>query len=61
MARRLTDLMFVSTYWGYEQRWTRQALLPYAGEMAALPGWNGARVEEEIDSVLCQTAVPERT
>jgi glycerol-3-phosphate dehydrogenase len=59
MARRLADLMFVSTYWGYEQQWTRAQLEPYACGMGARLGWSDARTQEEIDTVLCQTAMPE--
>jgi glycerol-3-phosphate dehydrogenase len=58
MARRLPDLMFVSTYRGYEQQWTRGRLEPYARSMGALLGWDDARVREEIESVICQIAVP---
>jgi glycerol-3-phosphate dehydrogenase len=48
MAQRLPDLMFVSTYWGYEQRWTPDTLAPYAAEMAKRLGWDAARILEEI-------------
>ena len=59
LARRLADLMFVSTNWGYEQQWTQLRLEPYARGMAALLGWNELRIQEEIESVLCRTALPE--
>jgi glycerol-3-phosphate dehydrogenase len=59
LARRLPDLMFVSTYWGYEQQWTRGGLEPYAHSMSELLGWDDARIHQEIESVLCQIAVPE--
>ncbi|HVX66772.1 MAG TPA: glycerol-3-phosphate dehydrogenase/oxidase [Bryobacteraceae bacterium] len=58
MAQRLSDVMFVSTYRGYEQQWTRGELEPYARSMGALLGWDEARIGEEIESVLCQIAVP---
>ncbi len=58
MARHLGDLMFVSTYWGYEQQWTRERLEPYARSMGSVLGWDEPRVRAEIDSVLCQTALP---
>src|SRR5206468_864760 len=32
MARRLADLLFVSTYWGYEARSTANTLAPYSVE-----------------------------
>jgi glycerol-3-phosphate dehydrogenase len=56
MAQRLTDLMFVSTYWGYERRWDRESLAPYAEAMGRHLGWDDRRREEEIEAVLC--AVP---
>jgi glycerol-3-phosphate dehydrogenase len=52
MARRLPNLLFVSTYWGYEQRWTVETLAPYAGEMGALLGWNAERTRQEIERAL---------
>jgi glycerol-3-phosphate dehydrogenase len=58
MARRLSDLMFVSTYWGYEQQWDRKGLEVYAREMGGILGWDKERVEQEIEAVLCQSAVP---
>lgn len=59
LARHLADLMFVSTNWGYEQQWTQLRLEPYARGMAACLGWNDARIREEVESVLCRTALPE--
>jgi glycerol-3-phosphate dehydrogenase len=56
MSRRLADLMFVSTCWGYEQQWNAELLAPVAHEMGALLGWSEPRVEQEIELVLCQTA-----
>ena len=35
MARRIEDLMYVSTYWGYEREWTAESLQPYVDAMAA--------------------------
>jgi glycerol-3-phosphate dehydrogenase len=52
MAQRLTDLMCISTYWGYEARWTAETLQPYAAEMGALVGWDAPRIREEIDLTL---------
>jgi glycerol-3-phosphate dehydrogenase len=49
MAQRLPDLMFVSTYWGYEERWTTESLEPYAAEMAKPLGWNAVRMRQEIE------------
>ena len=61
MARRLSDLMFVSTYWGYEQPWDRERLEPYAREMGAILGWDRERMEQEIEAVLSLRAVPDLT
>ena len=37
MAQSLADVMFVSTYWGYERNWTHETLLPFAEEMGPPP------------------------
>jgi glycerol-3-phosphate dehydrogenase len=60
MARRLADLMFVSTYRGYEQQWDREELYTHARKMGELLGWDQGRMQEEIESVLWQPAVPGR-
>jgi hypothetical protein len=52
MAQRLADVMFVSTYLGYEHDWTASALEPYAAEMARLLGWPPERARVEIALVL---------
>jgi glycerol-3-phosphate dehydrogenase len=51
-VQRLTDLMFVSTYWGYERRWTLRELDPYARELGSHLGWNDATIQEEIQRLL---------
>ncbi|MGE5488175.1 MAG: glycerol-3-phosphate dehydrogenase/oxidase [bacterium] len=53
MARRLSDLMFVSTYWGWERRWDVASLAPYARELGRHLGWDGRREKEEVEAVLC--------
>jgi glycerol-3-phosphate dehydrogenase len=58
MAQRLTDLLFVSTYWGHERSWTRLDLDRYARELGRHLGWDDARREREIDAALQATAVP---
>jgi glycerol-3-phosphate dehydrogenase len=58
MACRLYDLMFVSTYWGYEERWTTASLRPLAREMGGHLGWPEERVQEEIQAVLDVLASP---
>jgi glycerol-3-phosphate dehydrogenase len=52
MAQRLPDLMFVSTYWGYEARWTKDTLAPYAAEMGKRLGWDPDRMRQEIELTL---------
>ena len=51
MAQTLRDLLYVSTYWGYERSWTRNSLRPYAAVMAERLGWSAAKIEQEIESV----------
>ena len=48
MAETLADLMFVSTYWGYERRWTRENLSPLAAEMGRHLAWSAERIEREV-------------
>lgn len=48
MAQSLSDLMFVSTYWGYERRWSGETLLPFAEDMARRLNWEEARLTKEI-------------
>jgi glycerol-3-phosphate dehydrogenase len=58
MARRLPDLMFVSTYWGHEAQWTEETLAPYAAEMGKHLGWDASRLRQEIGLVAQLTASP---
>jgi glycerol-3-phosphate dehydrogenase len=57
MAQRLADVLFVSTYLGYEKVWDKEALTPYAEAMAMLLGWREDRVEEEVRLVLRQAGM----
>ena len=59
MARRLADYLLISTRLGYEQRWTRETLLPFAEEMGALLGWSAETQSNEIEHVLNLTALPQ--
>jgi glycerol-3-phosphate dehydrogenase len=59
MARRLSDLMFVSTYWGYEKKWTPDTLRPIAEEMAGYLAWDRSTIKQEIEHVLDLVSVPE--
>jgi hypothetical protein len=48
MEQHLEDYLYVSTYLGYEQRWDRESLLPFANALALQRGWDDARVNQEI-------------
>ncbi len=52
MAHRLADFLFVSTYWGFEQPWTAENLLPVSREMAWHLGWNDSAIQAEIELAL---------
>ena len=58
MALRLADLLFVSTYWGYERAWIEPELAPYAAAMGALLGWDNEKTRSEIDDVLNRLRIP---
>jgi glycerol-3-phosphate dehydrogenase len=60
MAQRLTDFLYISTYLGYERRWTAESLEPYAAKMGRLLGWDARRTEEEIESASKASALPAR-
>jgi glycerol-3-phosphate dehydrogenase len=45
MAQSCADVLFVSTYWGYERKWTRENLAPFEQEIGRLLG----RVEPRTD------------
>jgi glycerol-3-phosphate dehydrogenase len=57
-ARKLPDLLQVSTYWGYERRAEKGWLRPLAEQMGALLGWDAGRVEAEVSGVLGAVALP---
>ena len=57
-ARKLQDLLEVSTYWGYERRANAAWLLPLAKEMGALLGWDTERVDAEVQGFLAAVALP---
>jgi glycerol-3-phosphate dehydrogenase len=58
MAKRLADLLFVSTYWGHERQPTRENLTGPARAMGDLAGWDDDRVRQEIDLVCRIAAIP---
>jgi glycerol-3-phosphate dehydrogenase len=51
-ALSLSDVLHVSTYWGYEQVLTREFLDPIAREMAVLLDWDEATIQQQINSLL---------
>jgi len=52
MAETLADLMFVSTYWGYELRWTRESLMPIAEELGRRLAWDSSKIAAQISAFL---------
>ena len=50
MAETLVDLMFVSTYWGYELCWTRETLAPLAEEMGHRLNWTDAKISAQLSA-----------
>ncbi|MDQ6708196.1 MAG: glycerol-3-phosphate dehydrogenase/oxidase, partial [Acidobacteriota bacterium] len=48
MAQHLSDVLYVSTYWGYERVWTRDELQNIARRMGILLNWTKERMEQEI-------------
>jgi hypothetical protein len=46
MAQRLPDYLFGSTYLGYERP---ECIREFGREMAAICGWNEARLSEEVN------------
>lgn len=58
MALSLCALLFVSTYIGYEKRWSAAALEPYAELAGSWLGWSEERRQQEIQQALAVTALP---
>jgi glycerol-3-phosphate dehydrogenase len=56
-ARRLSDLLYVSTYWGYERPLSREWIEPLAREMGGLLDWDEATIAAEIARI----PIPSRT
>ncbi len=50
MAQRLTDVLYVSTTWGYERIWDLPWLLSLANQMGRHLGWDPARVDAEAEA-----------
>lgn len=51
MAQQLADLLFVSTYWGYEQPNDAEALRPFAHAMGRLLNWTEEKESAQIQAV----------
>ena len=58
MALRLSDLLFVSTYQGYEHPWDAASLEIYSHLLGSWMGWDSARQAREIMLVLEAVKVP---
>jgi glycerol-3-phosphate dehydrogenase len=56
-ALRLSDLLYVSTYWGYERALSLEWIGPLARAMGALLGWDEATIAAEIARI----PIPSRT
>jgi glycerol-3-phosphate dehydrogenase len=52
MEQHLEDYLFVSTYLGYERRWDRASLLPFASALADKRGWDETRVTAEVNAII---------
>jgi glycerol-3-phosphate dehydrogenase len=57
-ARKLQDILYVSTYWGHERRLTAEWLKPIAREMGSLLNWSRDRLASEIADCLSQQELP---
>jgi hypothetical protein len=55
-ARRLEDVIYISTYEGYERPLDATWLLPIAVEMGEMLGWDSAQVDAELQRVLSRAA-----
>lgn len=58
MVQRLPDFLFVSTYLGYERRWTRLTLARLADELGRHLNWNERRRDEEVDLAIWMMEQP---
>jgi glycerol-3-phosphate dehydrogenase len=57
-ARKLRDLLYVSTYWGHERHMERDWLEPIAREMGSLLGWSGDHLRNELETCLREQERP---
>ena len=61
MAQRLADVLFISTYWGYERHWSVDELRGLAETMGQMLGWGANRVAEEIREAQVAMVIPHQT
>lgn len=52
LEQHLGDYLYVSTYLGYEQRWDRESLLPFARALGAKREWDESRVSAEVNAII---------
>jgi len=52
MAQRLPDVLYVSTYWGYQRHWEPEDLARVARRLGCHLGWDEARVAQEAELAL---------
>jgi glycerol-3-phosphate dehydrogenase len=57
MAQRLRDVFFVSTTWGYENRWELDQLVDFSSVLGRYLGWDQARIRHEAEDVF-KTQIP---
>ncbi len=55
-ARKLPDLLYISTYWGHENKINPAWLRPLAETMGSLLGWDASRINAEISDTLANKA-----
>jgi glycerol-3-phosphate dehydrogenase len=58
MEQHLRDYLFVSTYLGYERRWSAESLLPYAQALGHKRNWDEARLRDEVNEIASAAALP---
>ncbi|MGI8991505.1 MAG: glycerol-3-phosphate dehydrogenase/oxidase [Bryobacteraceae bacterium] len=56
MARHLSDVLHIATYWGYERRWSVDELVAIARRMAGPLNWSEARIDREVNEYRRSTA-----
>lgn len=52
LEQHLWDYLYVSTYLGYERRWSVESLMPLAEALGQKRGWEKDRVHQEVDAII---------